>query len=66
MGGITGILVGGACILIGSQLTGWSMILTWESAAYPFLISLAIAVVFGAFPALRAARLDPIVALRSK
>ncbi len=66
MGGITGILVGGACILIGSQLTGWSMILTWESAAYPFLISLVIAVVFGAFPALRAARLDPIVALRSK
>ena len=42
------------------------MVLTWEAAAYPFLISLGIAVIFGAFPALSAARLDPIVALRSK
>ncbi|NKB45591.1 MAG: FtsX-like permease family protein [Alphaproteobacteria bacterium] len=66
MGGIVGILVGGACILIGSQLTGWTMILTWEAATYPFFISLVIAVIFGVFPALRAARLDPIVALRSK
>ncbi|MBT4739480.1 MAG: ABC transporter permease [Rhodospirillaceae bacterium] len=66
MGGVAGILVGGACILVGSQLTGWAMVLTWEAATYPFIISLGIAVVFGAFPALRAARLDPIVALRSK
>jgi len=65
MGGAAGILVGGGCILMGSQVTGWAMILTWESALYPFLVSLAIAVIFGAFPALRAARLDPIVALRS-
>ena len=65
LGGITGILVGGGCILIGSELTGWTMVLTWQSAIYPFLVSLGIAVVFGAFPALRAARLDPIVALRS-
>ncbi|MBL8643335.1 MAG: ABC transporter permease [Rhodospirillaceae bacterium] len=64
MGGVAGILVGGACILIGGQITGWSMVLTWETVAYPFLISLGIAVLFGAFPALRAARLDPIVALR--
>lgn len=66
LGGIAGILFGGACILIGSGLTGWSMVLTWEAVAYPFVISLGIAVVFGAFPALRAARLDPIVALRRK
>jgi len=66
MGGIAGILFGGGCVIIGSQLTGWSMLLTWEAVAYPFGISLGIAVIFGAFPALRAARLDPIVALRSK
>ena len=65
MGGMAGVLVGGACILIGGQVTGWAMALTWETVAYPFLISLGIAIVFGAFPALRAARLDPIVALRS-
>ncbi len=66
LGGIAGILFGGACILIGSQLTGWTMALTWQTATYPFVISLGIAIVFGVFPALRAARLDPIVALRSK
>jgi hypothetical protein len=65
MGGVAGILVGGACIVLGSQLTGWTMALTWETVTYPFLISLGIAIVFGAFPALRASRLDPIVALRS-
>ncbi len=66
MGGVSGILFGGGVILIGSKLTGWPMILTWQAVVYPFLISLGIAMVFGAFPALRAARLDPIVALRSK
>ena len=66
MGGIAGITFGGVCILLGSKMTGWSMVLTWEAVTYPFAISLAIAVIFGAFPALRAARLDPIVALRSK
>jgi ABC-type antimicrobial peptide transport system permease subunit len=40
------------------------MALTWQAAVYPFLVSLGIAVAFGAFPALRAAGLDPIVALR--
>lgn len=65
IGGVVGILVGGGLILAGAQVTGWTMVMTWQAVAYPFLISLAIAVVFGAFPALRAARLDPIVALRS-
>jgi putative ABC transport system permease protein len=65
-GGIIGVVIGDACILIGSKITGWDMVLTWESATYPFLISLCISIVFGAFPALLAARLDPIVALRSK
>lgn len=65
MGGMTGIMFGVACILIGSQVTGWAMALTWQALAYPFLISLGIAVVFGAFPAVRASRLDPIVALRA-
>lgn len=62
---MAGVLFGGAVILLGNQLTGWTMVLTWQAVAYPFLISLGIAVLFGAFPALRAARLDPIIALRS-
>lgn len=65
IGGLVGVLFGGVLILAGAQVTGWTMVLTWQAVAYPFLISLGIAIVFGAFPALRAARLDPIVALRS-
>lgn len=65
LGGLAGTLFGAISILIGNQITGWTMILTWEAAAYPFLVSLGIAIVFGTVPALRAARLDPIVALRS-
>jgi ABC-type antimicrobial peptide transport system permease subunit len=41
------------------------MLLTWANVGYTFLIALGLSLLFGAYPALRAARLDPIVALRS-
>jgi putative ABC transport system permease protein len=66
LGGAVGLAVGAAGILIGSSLTRWSMVLSWQAVVYPLTISLVIAVVFGAYPALRAARLDPILALNSR
>jgi putative ABC transport system permease protein len=66
LGGAAGIVLGGSGIIIGTSLTQWPMVLNWQSVVYPFAISVAIAVVFGAYPALRAARLDPILALNSK
>ncbi len=66
LGGLVGLGAGVAGIEIGASLTRWPMALSWESVVYPFTISMGIAVVFGAYPALIAARLDPIVALHSK
>jgi ABC-type antimicrobial peptide transport system permease subunit len=42
------------------------MVLNWKAVVYPFGISVAVAVVFGTWPALRAARLDPILGLNSR
>ena len=66
LGGITGLAVGAAGIFVGTSLTRWTMVLNWQAVVYPLMLSLGIAVVFGAYPALRAARLDPIIALNSK
>ena len=66
LGGVAGWLLGACGILLGERLSGWPLALTWRSLVIPFLISLGIAVIFGAYPALLASRLDPIVALRSK
>ncbi len=37
-----------------------------SGVVYPFTISVTIAVIFGGYPALRANRLDPILALSRK
>jgi putative ABC transport system permease protein len=66
VGGIVGLGLGAAGIFAGSALTRWPMALSWTAVVYPFGISVAIAMVFGTWPALRAARLDPIVALDSQ
>jgi putative ABC transport system permease protein len=65
-GGVAGLAVGAAGILLGESLTRWPMALSWQGSVYPLAISVAIAVLFGAYPALRAARLDPIKALNSR
>lgn len=65
LGALIGLLIGGTGIIVGERLVGWRLALTWKAVAYPFTISLALSLLFGGYPALRAARLDPIVALRS-
>jgi putative ABC transport system permease protein len=66
LGGLLGVAIGAAGIFVGSSLTRWPMLVSFEAVVYPLASSVAIAIVFGAYPALRAARLDPIVALNSK
>jgi putative ABC transport system permease protein len=64
LGAVAGLLAGAFGIIVGGWLIGWQLTLSGMGIAYTFLISLVLSLLFGAYPALRAARLDPIVALR--
>ena len=63
-GGLIGVVVGVATPLLVSQLTDMKTIVTPLSVLISFGISGAVGVVFGIYPASRAAALDPIEALR--
>ena len=63
-GGLIGVVVGVATPLLVSQLTDMKTIVTPMSVLISFGISGAVGVVFGIYPASRAAALDPIEALR--
>lgn len=75
LGGVAGLLFG---ILIGwlmvnvivvavtgvSVSGGVPLIITASTLVLPFAVSVAVGIIFGLYPAIRASRLDPIVALR--
>jgi len=63
-GGLIGVVVGVLTPLLVSQLTDMKTIITPASVLISFGISGAVGVVFGIYPASRAAALDPIEALR--
>jgi len=64
VGGVTGILFGFGISRLIAWLAGWSTIVTLPSILLAFLVSAAVGLVFGIYPAMKAARLDPVEALR--
>ena len=63
-GGILGIMLGVAIPLVVKQLSGIDAVISLWSVALAFGISTSIGVIFGLYPARRAALMDPIEALR--
>jgi putative ABC transport system permease protein len=64
-GGIVGVTVGGGCIVLVSSVTSFNAGISLTSVVIATGVSGALGLFFGIVPAQRAAKLDPIVALRS-
>ena len=64
LGGLLGLLLGASASALLAKYAGWQTVVTSSSALMAFGFSAAVGMVFGIWPAKRAASLDPIEALR--
>jgi putative ABC transport system permease protein len=64
LGGLLGILLGMGIAAVMPYIAGWTTAMPWNAITLAFGVSAMIGVFFGFYPAQKASRLDPIVALR--
>ncbi len=62
-GGLAGVVVGIVLSQLVAYLAGWSTVVTVTSVVVACAVSVTVGIVFGLYPAARAARLDPVYAL---
>jgi putative ABC transport system permease protein len=65
-GGMVGVVLGAGSASVVSALASWPTLISWPAAIGAFLFSALVGLFFGLYPATRAARLEPIEALRSE
>jgi len=63
-GGLIGLGVGVLIPFLITYFSGMATVVKWSGILLPLFISMAIGILFGLYPAIHAARVDPIVALR--
>lgn len=66
IGGLAGVLLGQLSGYLFEDKLGWKLAMAPDISAAAVVASIAVGVVFGLFPAVRASRVDPIVALRTE
>jgi putative ABC transport system permease protein len=67
VGGLSGVVIGISIVgLLGGLIPALPTELAWEYIAVGFILSLAIGIISGLLPAIKAARLDPLQALHSE
>jgi putative ABC transport system permease protein len=64
MGGLIGLGVGALIPLLITYFSGMITVMTLKGILVPLLISMTIGILFGLYPAVHAAKVDPIIALR--
>ena len=64
LGGVGGVIVGAGGAIIMNKVASWATSVSVASVVIALLFSAAVGIIFGVWPARRAAALDPIVALR--
>ena len=64
VGGLIGILFGFTLSKVIASAAGWSTVVTVSSIVVSFGVSVGIGLLFGIYPAMQAAKLDPIEAIR--
>jgi putative ABC transport system permease protein len=64
-GGVLGVLIGVGGMQMATRVQKLPPVLVWQPVATAVLLSIAIGIVFGIYPAWKASRVDPIQALRS-
>lgn len=63
-GGLIGLGIGRIIPILITYFSGMATMVTWTGVLLPLFVSVSIGIVFGLYPAINAAKVDPIIALR--